>query len=358
MDQEYPDKNVVNIIEIADEAEGGLIISDFPNLGEIKKKTEGEKNITELTINNCGNLQRINVYFCRKIKELIITGCPLISEINCDTNLIENLELGELSGLTRLNCSSNQLTNLDVHNNHQLSHLACEKNKIKELDLNNNSALTFLDMNDNPLIHAPYFFSKKQRNKMKKMRENLTASEQIVAVTLEENEEKIESLETRVGDLKFSLAQEQKILAREQKENQELRQDLFTLQEKIRLDEKEKMRLIKQNQEVKRQLLHKEVQIKQAELELSLGIIKSKLDEDTSEELDTLLEAQEELIKDNNSYIQKQLEKIKKRLLSNEKVKEQELARILRFKTELTNFQKELAKLEIELETQIEILPD
>jgi len=33
----------VKLIEFVDEAEGELIIANFPNLEEIKKKTEGEK---------------------------------------------------------------------------------------------------------------------------------------------------------------------------------------------------------------------------------------------------------------------------------------------------------------------------
>jgi len=173
LEQTYPNKDQVKIIEFTDEAEGELTIANFHQLEEIKKKTEGEKNITKLTITDCPLLRRVNCYFCRKIKELVIINCPQISEINCDTNQIESLELSELENLTLLNCSNNRLTNLKVHNNRQLSHLSCEKNKLQEIDLSNNPAIIFLDMNDNPLSHSPYFFSKRRKNKMKDLQDRL-----------------------------------------------------------------------------------------------------------------------------------------------------------------------------------------
>ena len=69
MDREYPNKNKVKVIEIVgkvgeEEVEGELVIANFPQLEEIKKKSEGEKNITKLTITNCPLLKRINCYFC------------------------------------------------------------------------------------------------------------------------------------------------------------------------------------------------------------------------------------------------------------------------------------------------------
>jgi hypothetical protein len=147
----------------------------------------------------------------------------------------------------------------------------------------------------------------------------------------------------------------------EQKQNQELRQDIFALQEKIRLDGKENIRLAKQieklievNQEFRDRLFQHEIQNQEKELERLVNSIKSKLNEDDKEELDGLIEAQIEFINSKNDYACKQLEKNQKRLLKNRQITEKEVEKILQLQVEIISLQKEA---EVGVENLIEILP-
>ncbi|CAI2184837.1 7568_t:CDS:2, partial [Funneliformis geosporum] len=82
-----------------------------------------------------------------------------------------------------------------------------------------------------------------------------------------------------------------------------------------------------------------------------MNSFKEKLTEDDYEELVNFLEAHEEFIKTGNEYAKKQIEKIKKRLLKNEEIGEEDLTRLSQIQTELINLKKEL---EEKIETAIE----
>ena len=66
--------------------------------------------------------------------------------------------------------------------------------------------------------------------------------------------------------------------------------------------------------------------------------------------MNDLLEAQEEFTKYNNSYVQKQIKKCKKKLLKTEKTSEEELKNICEMQNKLT-------KLETQLEAKIKTAP-
>ena len=74
------------------------------------------------------------------------------------TNIqIENMGISDLTGieafiaLTNLNCETNQLTNLDLSANTSLTDLDCEENQLTSLDLSANTSLTDLDFSENQI---------------------------------------------------------------------------------------------------------------------------------------------------------------------------------------------------------------
>jgi hypothetical protein len=178
---------------------------------------------------------------------------------------------------------------------------------------------------------------------------------------LEENEKKIANLENRLVDLKLSLTEEQKALAQEQKQNRELRQDIFTLQEKLCLDSEENTKLARQienlneeNQKFRKRLFQREIQNQEKELERLANNVKRKLNGEEKEELDSLIEAQNEFITTENNYAQKQLERSQRKLLKNRQVSEREIENILQLQVEIIGLQKEA---ETRIESLIEITP-
>jgi len=67
--------------------------------------------------------------------------------------------------------------------------------------------------------------------------------------------------------------------------------------------------------------------------------LKNRIGEVISDDLDSLLEAREELVKSNSSYAQRQLEKSKKRLLNTKKVSMEEIEKVCKLQEELTKLE-------------------
>lgn len=149
-------------------------------------------------------------------------------------------------------------------------------------------------------------------------------------------------------ELKLALSEEQEISQKLEKENQKKIQDLNNqlFLKEIEIDN------LKHNQT---QLEQKLSEINQnnlvQELEQLKNSLQTKLERENYEDLDDLLEAQMEFAKSNNSYAEKQLKKIKKKLIEKSNLTEQEIENICEIKSEL-------AKLEIEnkLEARVEVL--
>jgi Leucine-rich repeat (LRR) protein len=71
----------------------------------------------------------------------------------CHENEISDIDISNLSSLEFLNCSTNQLTNLDVSQNSALITLFCEHNQLSVLDVSMNPHLILLDCNFNQLTN-------------------------------------------------------------------------------------------------------------------------------------------------------------------------------------------------------------
>lgn len=71
--------------------------------------------------------------------------------LNCQNNLIENLDLSENLILEKLNCSLNPLGKIDLSRNILLTELYCNYNILADLDVSNNINLSYLSCNTNQL---------------------------------------------------------------------------------------------------------------------------------------------------------------------------------------------------------------
>ncbi|CAJ0899415.1 6049_t:CDS:2, partial [Entrophospora sp. SA101] len=148
-----------------------------------------------------------------------------------------------------------------------------------------------------------------------------------------------EALGQKQSDVDLSVSQQQELVAQKQEikhylslkqtENLKLREKVTELEKKVHSLEKE--------------LLERKLIGYKSELNNLLIVIKEKSKMEQKELLDDLLEAQVELIKFNNTFIQKQLEKTKNKLTSSSEISEKEIKAILQKQQEIT-------KLEIQME--------
>lgn len=92
--------------------------------------------------------------FCGSLGITSLTGIEAftaLTSLNCNSNLITNLDVSNNLNLQVLNCAGNQLTSLNVNSNTALTHLICSWNNITTLDVSNNTALTHLECDENQL---------------------------------------------------------------------------------------------------------------------------------------------------------------------------------------------------------------
>lgn len=170
--------------------------------------------------------------------------------------------------------------------------------------------------------------------------------------------------------LLFSSQQQINSQPNKKKETENLQQELAIersknelLSRQLEASQKEKIpaeiqiknaQLEAENRVLREQLFQSKISAKQKKLERLMNSFKEKLGEDDYEDLVNFLEAHEEFTKTGNEYAKKQIEKIKKRLLKNEEIEEEDLTRLCQIQTELINLKKEL---EGKIETAIEIPP-
>ncbi|MGI5893707.1 MAG: bacterial Ig-like domain-containing protein [Candidatus Merdivicinus sp.] len=76
---------------------------------------------------------------------------PNLLSLNCNDNLLTELDVSHNLKLEILYCGNNQLTKLDISKNTKLQELACHINQLTELDLSNNPELQVLQCNTNQL---------------------------------------------------------------------------------------------------------------------------------------------------------------------------------------------------------------
>ncbi len=97
-------------------------------------------NITKLSI---GNQRLLSLQGIEYFKAL--------TRLECQDNLLTELDVSRNTSLTFLHCPNNRLANLDVSNNTKLTYLRCDGNKLTNLGVSNNRWLTYLNCRNNAL---------------------------------------------------------------------------------------------------------------------------------------------------------------------------------------------------------------
>ena len=125
-------------------------VSDCTSLKKLLVYMGG--NLKTLLVNNCESLSELQCQ-SNKLEQLDVSTCPLLERLACGTNQLEELDVSHNQKLVRLSCGSNKLTSLDVSNNDNLDYLYCYENKITSLDLKNNPKINTLYCTDNQLSY-------------------------------------------------------------------------------------------------------------------------------------------------------------------------------------------------------------
>ena len=113
--------------------------------GIVYKKIKNLKGIeffTALENLDCGS---------NKLTELDLSGNVLLKELRCDSNQLENIELGQNTVLETLYCVDNKLTKLDLQSNVNLKNLFCDGNSLKSINLKKNNLLENVSLDGNAL---------------------------------------------------------------------------------------------------------------------------------------------------------------------------------------------------------------
>jgi hypothetical protein len=118
LDENYPNKLKTEEIDLSNlqfNEESKLTISNFPNLkrlgGEGERRNQKNKmtKITQIIINNCPRLEKLNVSLFAS-EELKINNCPSLKELYCYDNKLTNLDF--LTGLI-----PKKLAAINIYNN-------------------------------------------------------------------------------------------------------------------------------------------------------------------------------------------------------------------------------------------------
>ncbi len=102
----------------------------------------GIEDFTALTELHC-NQNNLNT--------LDISSNTALTTLNVESNQLTSLDVSNNTNLLILNVGINQLTTLDVSNNTALTALTCYNNQLSEIDVSNNTALTSLAVDNNNL---------------------------------------------------------------------------------------------------------------------------------------------------------------------------------------------------------------
>ncbi|MCM1554731.1 MAG: hypothetical protein NC048_04480 [Bacteroides sp.] len=86
-----------------------------------------------------------------KLDSLNVSDCAALTELNCSYNNLTRLDLNQNPALTDLNCSYNNLTKLDLSQNPALVNLNCSNNNLASLDVNGCTALSHMECDNNRL---------------------------------------------------------------------------------------------------------------------------------------------------------------------------------------------------------------
>lgn len=106
--------------------------------------------LTKLDLCVCPELDWVNCSF-NSLQSLDVSGCPLLRELHCYENQLTELDLSGNPILAHLYCHTNRLQQLDLRSNPRLVEVFCAFNELTSLDVTGNSALRSLSCIGNTL---------------------------------------------------------------------------------------------------------------------------------------------------------------------------------------------------------------
>lgn len=129
------------------------------------RSLEGIQYFTELTNLDCqGNLlteldlsacTKLSLLYCQdnQLTELNVSGCSTLSLLYCQNNQLENLQLNGCLNLQVLQCLGNNLTEIDISTCPKLTSITCTANQLATLDVSHACALISLSCDNNRLTN-------------------------------------------------------------------------------------------------------------------------------------------------------------------------------------------------------------
>jgi len=135
---------------------GAFNPSNHPNLEILKIRFKTSTTNTPFVLNNMLFLEELNVFSTYNNTEITsfgleVSGCPLLTTLDCNNNRLTSLAMSNLPSLTTLDCNNNQLTSLAMSNLPNLTTLNCIHNQLTSLDVSGLSSLTGLFCDNNQL---------------------------------------------------------------------------------------------------------------------------------------------------------------------------------------------------------------
>lgn len=98
------------------------------------------------------NLIKLWCAYC-DLKSLTLSSNAKLTDLYCAGNTLTSLDVSNNSLLEKLDCSNNEIEVLDVRNNTKLITVICDNNRLTNLDIRTNTGIERLFCGNNPLGH-------------------------------------------------------------------------------------------------------------------------------------------------------------------------------------------------------------
>ena len=125
---------------------------DVSNLKDLVTLDCLHNNLEQLDVKNSKFLVALNCSANQLTElDLDVTHKPKLERVECQSNQLTSLILGENKLLKKLNCANNKLTQLNLNNMISLKELKCQNNQLTALDVSSSPDLTTLVLKNNHL---------------------------------------------------------------------------------------------------------------------------------------------------------------------------------------------------------------
>ena len=145
----FPDENFRNHLLSQDYGEDGILTEE--EIEAVKNLNLSKKGIKDLT--GIEYFTALTELHCdgNSLESLDVSKNTLLTFLDCAYNSLESLDVSKNTALTKLECEGNSLESLDVSKNTALTTLSCYSNSLMSLDVSKNTALTELVCTENSL---------------------------------------------------------------------------------------------------------------------------------------------------------------------------------------------------------------